>query len=460
MRSYHALYNPPPRARRSKANPSRSRARRPARSRVSRTGYPKLRGYLKKNPTDTVEEAVQLVKEFESKSSPDDSKTSRMVEMKKLSPLKFLLIKPGDTVEAMGETWTGDDSNWSWVAFDTSGNAFERGEAQTAGRAIKRARDKIYAAADPAIRAFAAQMMNSAAFGTSEGSGEVGQVARDRALAEGFELQTFVPEGYETPLPGNFADRPVPGMPGYVIRVYASWSAAGPKDPGNFGDRLYYFQVLDPNGKPVGSTGEAKPQYGRIDIPDDALVAALKEYTPNPSRVKPDSNRGIVGPFPTSMEANQAADLVASIFSGESDVTISNPTQRRKLVSAAKRGAAKRNPELFGAKEVWGKAKKGAKGLGNVFGADAATLVTKEGGVTEEELDSLESQMGLPSSDPAATFRMGYYWGILRGINSCGITDVFKRAAFKRQFQKKVIEAYNEMAQAAIKKGGRVRKVY
>jgi len=455
MRSYHALYNPSPRARRSKANPSSSRARRPSRARSPRTGYPKLRAYLKKNPTDTVEEAVQLVKEFESKSSPDDSKISRMVEMRKLSPLKFLLIKPGDVVEAMGETWAGDDSNWSWVAFDTSGNAFERGEARTAVLAMREARSKIYAAADPAIRAFAAQMMNSTAFGSSDDD-----KARDRALAEGFELQTFVPEGYETPLPGNFADRPVPGMPGYVIRVYASWDAPGPNDPGNFGDRLYYFQVLDPNGQPVGSAGEAKPKYGRVDIPDDALVAALKEYTPNPSRVKADSDRGIIGPFPTSMEANQAADLVASIFAGGRDVAISNPAQRRKLVSVARRGAAKRNPELFGAKQVWGATKKGAKGLGNIFGADTGELVTKEGGVTEEEIDSLEQQMGLPSSDPAATFRMGYYWGILRGIKSCGITDIFKRKAFERQFQKKVIEAYNDMAQEAIKKGGRVRKVY
>lgn len=453
MRSYHALYNPPRRARRSKANPSRSRGRRPTRARVPRSRYPKLHRYLKKNPVDTVEEAVQLVKAAETDSAPKSPDRSRVIEMRSLSPLKYLLIKPGDVVEAMGDTWTGDDKNWTWVAFDTNGNPFERGERNTAYKAMGAARDAMYAAADPAIRAFASDMLGADAFGGGEGT--LAQEKRDRAIADGFELQTYVPEGYETPLPGNYADRPVPNMPGYVIRVFARWDGPTRKKPGNFGDRIYYFQVLDPEGVPIGAAEEVEPKAGRVDIPDDALVAVLDQYTPNPSEVQTDSDMGIIGPFPTSLQANQVADVVAAVFSGERDVVMSNPAQRRKLVAASRRGMAKANPELTGSAQVWERTKKGAKGLGSLFGGKSEELVVKEGGVEVEELDQFDQMLGLPNNDPSATFRMGYYYGVLRGMNSCGLQNMFKRAQFRRQFQKNIIKSYNELAQKAISKDAR-----
>lgn len=502
MRTYHALYNPPKRrARRPAAKPARKRVRKCN----PRSRFPNLKRKITSNPgIDTVSEGVDFIKEVSRDEVKGGAADWNVHRSKTLAPLKYILLKPGQTVEVFGRVWEGDASGWRWYALDTVGAVFDEGTERNSNAAINAANSAIESFAEPAIRAYVARVLDASSMGT----GSMAEKDRE-TLLEHFELQSFTPEGYETPLPGNYADRPVPNMPGYVIRVYAAWANTLTKPYA--GKKAYWFQVLDPDGNAVGGKSGSGPltsKKGKLegfkdielegsdeDIALDVFeerdeasdgwhpATAGLEDNPAPSQnAKKDAAEGMMGPFATSLEANQAADLVAAIFSGERDVHVANPTQRRRLTSGARKHFAKRNPagSVFDAEALGATGKEPALGIGpmdapsarsklwktsqrlakSVFGDDASDLTVQEGGVQEDELGSFEQVVGVPSNDPAATFRMGYYYGILRGINSCKIKDYFKREQFRRRFERRIIEAYNKMAQSAIKdaKNVKVRK--
>ena len=483
-----------------------STAKKPARKRVRkcnpRSRFPNLKKAIQTNPgIDTVSEGVDYIKDKASEETVGAQKTS-VHRSKTLAPLKYLLIAPGESIEAFGDIFPGDDKQWRWIAFDTVGAQFDEGMERTANAAIKIANSALNSFAEPAIKAYVASVLDAS------GVGSMGLANKDREkLLEHFELQSYTPEGYETPLPGNYADRPVPNMPGYKIRVYAAWANVGVAK--YTGKKAYWFQVMDPDGNAIGGSKELRSKKGTLvgfedelqeEVPagtkfipmmfeadDPALeletkpegwhpaTAGIAENPSGPSQnAKKDAADGMMGPFSTSLEANQAADLIAAIFSGERDIHTANPTTRRKMNASARRYFAKKNaaggafdPSELGASsddkplgtgpldksgprsKLWTSGQKLAKGI---FGSEAGDLAVKEGGVEDSELESFDEIVGIPSQDPAATFRMGYYYGILRGINSCSITDYFKRVAFRRQFERKIIQAYNQLAQQAIKK--------
>jgi hypothetical protein len=127
-----------------------------------------------------------------------------------------------------------------------------------------------------------------------------------------------------------------------------------------------------------------------------------------------------------------AAHMAGRILVGERDYTIANPAERRRLEQNMRRYFAKPNP-------IWDKG----------FKIDLGTQNLDDVNVDISPLT------GLPGNDPEEAWRLGYYSGILRGMEKCTPFDVGtkkwrERRRFRKQMAQKVWEAHNNLQKSLI----------
>lgn len=73
-------------------------------------------------------------------------------------------------------------------------------------------------------------------------------------------------------------------------------------------------------------------------------------------------------------------------------------------------------------------------------------------GHEEQFTADLEAVWGIPA-DSQEAYRVGYYEGVVRGIDTCGVQNYFKRKKIRKNYEKELLEAREE-AQARVLSGG------
>jgi len=206
----------------------------------------------------------------------------------------------------------------------------------------------------------------------------------------------------------------VPGRQDYNIRVSFGGKQQG-KD-------VYFAHIIDASGSVLD--GEKKGRMGPYEDPDDAA---------------------------------RMATIVVSAITGAADAmeAAENPGLEKKLRADARRAYARKNGIL--ASTIAGK----GTFLGDIIGGAGLTDPTQ--GVEAPPVD-LQRIAGLPQQDPGASFRLGYYYGIIRGFDYCkwcvSPLHAWERWKFQRLFRQKLIDASNELAQSALQgKVGRTGRV-
>lgn len=143
---------------------------------------------------------------------------------------------------------------------------------------------------------------------------------------------------------------------------------------------------------------------------------------------KPDPETGKVfetgwaGPY-KGVGALEKAYAKASLIGGQltgAREFIENPGRRKTLYSGARRTLAKSNPK-----------------------EKRAPLT----GV--ENIDDLVQSMGIPS-DAEEAYRVGYAWGVIRGLDTCGIQNYFKRVKIRKQYDQEILKAYKQIADRTV----------
>jgi hypothetical protein len=211
----------------------------------------------------------------------------------------------------------------------------------------------------------------------------------------------------------------VPGRPDYQIRV-----TVGPRKQDN--KTVYFAHIIDASGSVVD--GEKKGRLGPYADPDDA--ARMGQI--------------IVNITSGADEAMEAAENPGS-------------ADARRLRSGVRRTFARPNG-IIG--DIIGK--------GNVVGDVAGGLGVTDptAGVAQFTPDTdLRALASLPQNDPGASFRLGYYYGVLRGFDYCkwcvSPVGMWERWKFRREFRQRLIDASNELAKSALQGrvgiGGRAR---
>jgi hypothetical protein len=199
----------------------------------------------------------------------------------------------------------------------------------------------------------------------------------------------------------------VPGRADYNIRV-----SYGGKQKG---ENVYYSHILDASGSVLD--GEKKGRMGPYADPDDAA---------------------------------RMGQIIASAVSGAGAAmeAAENPARARKLRSDARRAFAKANPGGLLASTIAGKGTL----IGDVMGGAGLTDPTE--GVSADPEPDFAKFAGLPQQDPGAAFRLGYYYGIIRGFDYCkwcvSPLHAWERWKFQRLFRQKLIDASNDLAKSAL----------
>lgn len=111
------------------------------------------------------------------------------------------------------------------------------------------------------------------------------------------------------------------------------------------------------------------------------------------------------------------AHVVAGAMEGARGVTkaISNPAKIRRLHNEASRYFRKKNP---------------------------SPTVEREGAELGD-IKEVAGMVGIPD-DPNDAYRYGFYFGIIRGIDTCGVQNYFKRRKIRNEFQQRVFDAAME----------------
>jgi hypothetical protein len=209
---------------------------------------------------------------------------------------------------------------------------------------------------------------------------------------------------WETPRVGEVDERSLKGHPKYKIRIYADETPAD--FVGALGEDAYFAQIIGPDGEVLGEEG---------------------------------GNEGRFGPYATSDTANAAADFIGNMLAGADATLQANPTQRKRLASKARRNLAKPNG-LFD------------PGMGlpqeGLFGAQLSSPTT--GPIEKEDLSKIQL-MGLPQDAEKAN-ALGYYFGILRGMDTCGWSPkkVWARRQYRKRLANLIIKSANDMQQAIL----------
>lgn len=209
----------------------------------------------------------------------------------------------------------------------------------------------------------------------------------------------------------------VPNRPDYQVRV-----SYGGKEKGK---DVYYAHMIDASGTVID--GEKKGRLGPYLDPDDA---------------------GRMGQV-----------LIATISGADDAIKASkNPASHKKLAADTRRAFARKNGILA---DIAGEGTL----LGGVVGGLGVTDPTA--GVSQITPDKdLQALASLPSNDPGASFRLGYYYGVIRGFDYCrwcvDPRGYWERFKFRREFRQHLIDASNQLAKDAlggkIPQGGRIQR--
>jgi hypothetical protein len=131
---------------------------------------------------------------------------------------------------------------------------------------------------------------------------------------------------------------------------------------------------------------------------------------------------GWAGPFSGSdgiEKAYRKGEVIGAQLTGAREFIVANPTRRKSMSSSARRVLAKSNPKL-----------------------------ERDPLSGEEKFRDIESSIGIPD-DPDQAYRVGYAWGVIRGIDTCGVQNFLKRKKIRKQYEKQILDAYKQIARSA-----------
>jgi hypothetical protein len=505
MRRFHRLYkNPHPGRLNQRQGATRINARANPNSR-----FPNLRR-LARNPTEirlmedigsgdpslqdaAISEAVDSIA-ARNRVVPDEKKSQRAHgsweakgwKRSPLYPASILYIPPGvgSGVGRDGVTYTGDDSDWTYVLFDNdipprvikdrnTGRPIV-GRASSRRAAIAEANAELATWAQPAILKFLIKMTGRTGTIKDPRTGStypnLPTPGESHAYAPYFQLARFAE--YDPVIGGFGGQSPVqvreaPGSVAGDVTIH-TWAAPSLDDPGQ---RVFYSQVLV-----KGDEGETRPYH---DVPirsksnqlevellaDRVSERALAESeglsaAPLPSalakevsddaeeearfkkwlkRQRKNPGRALTPVFTGTQKAvRNAADFMGSYIAASREYE-RNPRMRKRMEAGAGRyfaAQSRRKNPVMGPKK-------------SKIQVEAAEL--------DPEGDLMLGQFVVPKNS-ADAYRMGYNFGVLAGIQRCGPKDVLKR----RQFQTKVTNQLVEMVSKNVMqlaKGARGREV-
>jgi hypothetical protein len=324
-------------------------------------------------------------------------KKSGFYTSKALAPAGTLLIAPGDVLEYGDKTYSGDSAQWKWVNFANDGTLLGDGIEKTPSAAIAEASSALVKWASPLISIVLERVVKAGK-----------KTDTDRITKEmgKFKVRTFSVDGTPLPKAGKVVTKKGPAR--MTVKIFgekakASWP--------NAGDVVWYVQILDDDGKPIGGRDKKKAS-------------------------------GKVGPLLDGVTVDSTVNMLAGLFQGEDDAIEANPIQRRRLNAKARRMTAKKN------------------GVGEWIGGPKRTV--KEGRLETSEVGSFEHAVGIPA-DPAAAHQIGYYEGILRGINTCkwypSPTGMWDRYKFRRAMRQRYFDAINNLAVDITKAPKKVKRI-
>lgn len=127
-------------------------------------------------------------------------------------------------------------------------------------------------------------------------------------------------------------------------------------------------------------------------------------------------------------EVMRRGHMIGGAMTGAMEVTraISNPAKIKRMGSSARRYFAKKNPSI------------------------------ERSPAEEGDIRELTGMAGIPD-DPKDAYRYGFYFGIIKGIDTCGVQNYFKRKRIRDEFKTRILEAALETsARASGTKAGRV----
>jgi len=122
--------------------------------------------------------------------------------------------------------------------------------------------------------------------------------------------------------------------------------------------------------------------------------------------------------------------VLGGLMTGATEVSkaVSNPTKLRRLKNSSDRYFAKVNPKR-------GRRKNPPVGIPRVK-------------ASPEDIKSLQSLYAIPD-DAAEAYRLGFYFGIIRGIDTCGVQNYFERRRIRKEFSQKLLSGAFEVASGA-----------
>ena len=367
-------------------NPRRTRAAasKPARSRP--TGSRRTRA--RSNPASSAEVAAVVAKRVESDIKKKFSGKTGLYEPEALAPAGILFIAPGENAEYGDRIYRGMPGAWKWVTFSNGATVIADGNEKDWKKAIPEATASLLTWALPMIAVTHARLQK-------EGKSEE-QVVK---AMEKFNVRNYTPDGSKLPAAGKSTKLKGPSR--MTAKIYGEKPKKGQT---RTGDVVWYVQIFTDDGKPVGGEGK---------------------------------NGGRIGPLLDGAAAYGIINSIWGLVQGEEDVIEANPVQRARLNSSARRKLARKND-----------------GIWDLMSRPLSSVKTEEakGNIVSDEMKNLafDSSVGVPG-DPSAAMQIGYYRGILRGMNTCKwYPDPFgalHRWTFRREMDKRLIEAYNSLAQ-------------
>ena len=162
----------------------------------------------------------------------------------------------------------------------------------------------------------------------------------------------------------------------------------------------------------------------------------IKVHTKPDSVTKKVYETGWSGPYKSLDRAYLKANLIGGQMTGAQEFLSANPARRRTLYMGARRALAKHNPKM-------------ADFLGPSIPRSAMTG-------TETFADIAESIDVPPRSEDA--FRVGYAWGVMNGIDTCGVQNWNKRRKLRRAYEKEILSSYAKVAGDIIERGKKGRR--
>lgn len=194
------------------------------------------------------------------------------------------------------------------------------------------------------------------------------------------------------------------------------------------------FQTYEPRSRAVGrkfkrpvelELGEEERTKGQ-----DYTVIVRRDmegyWTKVVTKVDPELGKsfdtGWAGPFKGAdgiEKAYRKGEVIGAQLTGAREFIAANPTRRKAMTSSARRTLAKSNPKI-----------------------------ERDPLSGEERFLDIESSIGIPD-DPDQAYRVGYAWGVIRGIDTCGVQNFLKRKKIRKQYEKQILDAYKQIARAA-----------